>query len=119
MQQQVLDELADLHLIQRLEECRTQRGDVLDANRQSEIYARVLHETLAFDVQSPTPPDAAALILRRPGHGGPGGSGARRSGDCLRAVAFATKRAIRLPGNGLLEVAGLADPDRGGANSAD
>ena len=65
MQQQVNDQLAGLHMIQRLEQLRIQRGEHWDNKSANRAYARAFAE-FGIDVENLSPPDVATRIRRRP-----------------------------------------------------
>ena len=65
LQQQVNDQLADLHMIQRLEQLRLQRGGHWDNKSANRAYARAFAD-FGMDVENLSPPDVAARIRRRP-----------------------------------------------------
>ncbi len=67
LQEQVREQLADLHLIERLEELRIQRGDHLDSRVQDRAYADVFAE-FGIDVAQLSAAELAARVGRRPAH---------------------------------------------------
>ena len=68
VQQQVSDQLADLHMIQRMEQLRLQRGDDWDNKSANRAYARAFAD-FGIDVENLSPPEVAARIRRRPSTG--------------------------------------------------
>ncbi len=65
LEQQVGERLADLQLIQRLEELRLKLGDEFDSGNQDRAYARLFAE-LGIDGQKLSPAEIAARIRQRP-----------------------------------------------------
>jgi serine/threonine protein kinase/Tfp pilus assembly protein PilF len=111
LQEQVRERLADLRMIQRLEELRIQRSDHLDSRTQDQAYAGVFAE-FGIDVESLSPAEIAARIGRQPAH-------AVRVAAALDDWAQARQFQLSLHNpkhdpatwKRLLEAACLADPD--------
>jgi serine/threonine protein kinase/tetratricopeptide (TPR) repeat protein len=111
LQEQVQEQLADLHMIQRLEELRTQRGDHLDSRIQDRAYAAVFAE-FGIDADRLSAAELAARIGRRPAH-------AARLAAALDDWAQVRQFQLSLQNQKhdpaswerLLEAACLADPD--------
>jgi serine/threonine protein kinase/tetratricopeptide (TPR) repeat protein len=65
LQERVAARLAELRLVQRLDELRTERGDLLDSLRANDAYARAFAD-FGIDVDGLSPAEVAAWARRRP-----------------------------------------------------
>ena len=110
LQQRVSDQLADLDMIQRLEEFRIAAGRRYLTTKARTRPTRVLRG-LRHRRGEPEPAGSSRANSAPAQHRRPDGGGARRLGDGPPRLGSATGRVTRPTWKRLLEVARLADPD--------
>ncbi len=111
LQQRVGGQLADLHMIQRLEQLRIQRGmDLHGHERHRLAYARAFTD-FGIDVENLSPPDVAARIRSRPSTAVRLAAALDDWAIVLRDWGLRDKTRDPATWKRLLEAARLADPD--------
>jgi hypothetical protein len=110
VQRQVSDQLADLHMIQRMEQLRLQRGDDWDNKSANLAYARAFAD-FGIDVENLSPREVAVRIRRRPSTAVRMAAALDDWAMVLRDWGLRDRTRDPATWKRILEVARLADPD--------